>query len=78
LETLEAWKASEAVIDGAISRLEKRGHDSSGWNTLYRDPRTNEFWEVTYPHGEMHGGGPRKLSQMSLEEVRAKYPALVS
>jgi hypothetical protein len=31
------------------------------WAFLYRHRRTGEFWDVTYPRGEMHGGGPRRL-----------------
>lgn len=68
---------TEKEIDRRLSDLRKVGHDSSGWNTLYRDPATGDFWEVTFPHSEMHGGGPRRLDAISIANARAKYPALV-
>jgi hypothetical protein len=30
--------------------------------------------EHTYPHGEMHGGGPPALDCLAPEEVSARYP----
>jgi len=44
------------------SKLEKVRHDSSGWLALYRDRMSGELWELSFPHGEMHGGGPRLLT----------------
>jgi hypothetical protein len=67
----------ELEIDAALTKLEKLGHDHSGWETLYRDPATGAPWEVTFPHSEMHGGGPRQLSQIALSAAAAKYPALI-
>lgn len=32
-----------------------------GWRQLYLDPRDGRFWELTFPHGSLHGGGPRRL-----------------
>ena len=64
---------TEQEIDKRLSALQKVGHDSSGWETLYRDPATGDLWEVTYPYSEMHGGGPRRLQAISLADARAKY-----
>lgn len=47
--------------------------DWSGWETLYRDPTDNRFWEHTYPHGEMHGGGPPMLRNITEAEAKEKY-----
>jgi Immunity protein 27 len=44
-----------------------------GWETLYRDPDDGRYWELTYPHGEMHGGGPPRLTYLSHEQAKAKY-----
>ena len=55
------------------SQLERLATDSSGWETLYRDPRDGRLWERTYPHGEMHGGGPPQLSIVSAEDALLKY-----
>ena len=55
------------------SRLERLAADSSGWETLYRDPRDGRLWEHTYPQGEMHGGGPPQLRVVSPEVASVKY-----
>jgi hypothetical protein len=65
---------TEADITAALATLEKLGHDWSGWETLYRNPATGALWEITYPHGEMHGGGPRRLSEITPSDAAAKYP----
>jgi len=44
-----------------------------GWETLFQDPDDGRFWERTYPQGEMHGGGPPRLSVLRPEEARGKY-----
>jgi immunity protein 27 of polymorphic toxin system len=45
----------------------------SGWETVYRDPTDLRLWELTYPQGEMHGGGPPMLRCLSTGEAQAKY-----
>lgn len=37
-------------------KLQRLAKDSSGWETLYCDPRDGRLWELTYPQSEMHGG----------------------
>lgn len=32
-----------------------------GWSTIYQDPETLIYWKLTYPKGELHGGGPPAL-----------------
>jgi len=32
-----------------------------GWRKLYRDSADQRYWELFYPQGEMHGGGPPRL-----------------
>ena len=58
----------EQVIDAAtihdmMQRFERTGTDVSGWITDYRDPRSGATWQLTYPQGEMHGGGPPLLTR---------------
>jgi hypothetical protein len=43
------------------------------WETLFQDPDDGRYWEHTYPQGEMQGGGPPALRQVSIEEAQAKY-----
>ena len=54
-------------------KLQRIAKDSSGWETLYRDPKDGRLWELTYPQSEMHGGGPRRLHVVSRDEATTKY-----
>ena len=54
-------------------KLQRIAKDSSGWETLYRDPRDGRLWELTYPQSERHGGGPRRLHVVSRDEAATKY-----
>jgi Immunity protein 27 len=47
--------------------------DSSGWHALYRDPQDFRLWELSYPQGEMHGGGPPKLTRISSQRAKAIF-----
>jgi hypothetical protein len=54
-----------AVINSMLqNRLEEVR--SANWRLLYRDRETGEFWEMTWPQGEMHGGGPRRLTKLPI------------
>jgi hypothetical protein len=55
------------------SYLVEIGHDASGWNTLYRDPNDERYWEKTYPQSEMHGGGPPQLRHLTAREAKQRY-----
>ncbi len=44
-----------------------------GWEQLFVDPRDGRYWELTFPHGSLHGGGPRRLTCLSPADARAKY-----
>jgi Immunity protein 27 len=46
---------------------------SGAWETLYLDPRDGRYWELTFPRGEMHGGGPRRLTNLPREAAISKY-----
>src|SRR5260221_9657546 len=56
--------------------FEKIGKDWSGWETLFRDPEDGRYWERTYPHGELHGGGPPALYYLPEDKAREKYSQL--
>jgi hypothetical protein len=66
----------KADIDRSLERLTLLGRDESGWCTLYCDEGTGELWEVTYPHGEMHGGGPRQLTRITHGDASRRYPGV--
>lgn len=53
--------------------LDGLGCDSSGWEALYRDRLDGRLWELTHPSGDLHGGGPQSLTEISVEEAKRKY-----
>jgi len=53
--------------------LEELASANGGWDTLFRDKNDGRYWERTYPHGEMHGGGPPRLARVSEKQAREKY-----
>lgn len=55
--------------------LERLASSDDGRATLYRDPLDGRLWELTYPYGEMRGGGPPRLTVVAPEHARAKYGA---
>ncbi|MHB1954480.1 MAG: Imm27 family immunity protein [Sulfobacillus sp.] len=63
------------IIALTTSHLREIGRDASGWNTLYRDPNDGRYWELSYPQGELHGGGPPALRHLTVEQARQKYGA---
>ena len=54
-------------------RLIACGHAGGGWDQLYRDPRDGRFWELTFPHGSVLTGGPRRLEWVDASVAREKY-----
>jgi hypothetical protein len=58
------------LTNGYLKRI---ASTSGGWETLYRDPTDGRYWEITYPLGEMHGGGPPTLRLVDGTAVREKY-----
>jgi hypothetical protein len=38
---------------------------TGNWALLYRHLETGDLWDVTYPQGEMHGGGPKRLRRLT-------------
>jgi len=63
-------KRIEWLVEHSLRRLTT---DSSGWDTLYRDPGDGRLWELIYPLSEMHGGGPPLLRNVSPEVARSRY-----
>ncbi|MBV8392861.1 MAG: hypothetical protein JOY81_06725 [Alphaproteobacteria bacterium] len=51
----------EAINDMLATKLDKIRTDKSGWIVVYRHRTTGQLWELSYPKGEMQGGGPRRL-----------------
>jgi hypothetical protein len=68
----EGGMSAKEINDSALiqklrdERLMLVRTDQSGWMMLYRDKETGRFWELDYPHGEMHGGGPSRLRELNI------------
>jgi hypothetical protein len=61
-------------IFGLVSRrLVARGQANHGWEQLYQDPRDGRFWELTFPEGSLHGGGPLRLVCVAALVAGQKY-----
>jgi hypothetical protein len=70
--------ANQKRIDSfATSELNRLGSASGGWEFLYRDPQDGRYWEMSFPRGEMHGGGPGLLRMPDGDEARKKYGSSV-
>lgn len=54
-------------------RLSLIGVAEGGWRQLYRDPRDGRLWELSFPHGSLHGGGPRRLEVVGSDVASATY-----
>lgn len=42
---------------------------TGAWRRLYKDPSDGRLWELTFPQGEIHGGGPRCLKAIAPYEA---------
>lgn len=81
------WVLNDGRIvgDGVCARmrdltgnhLRKLGHDASGWDALFVDPADGRLWELSYPEGGGHGGGPPELRHLSAAQAQEKYGGIV-
>ena len=53
--------------------LKPLGISDAGWSKLFVDPSDGRYWELTYPQGEWHGGGPPTLTHISEDYAKSKY-----
>ena len=66
----ETCKRVEALTTDVLEHL---ANDTSGWESLFRDPADSRLWELYYSRGEMHGGGPPGLRNLTELQARSKY-----
>jgi len=67
---LDAQSRIQQLISQHLQRL---ADTDGGWSVLYRDPQDGRYWELTYPHSYMHGGGPSRLAVISRSAAAEKY-----
>ena len=56
-----------------LESLTRLGDTDNGWAILYWNPVDDALWEVTFPHGEEHGGDERVVRPISVADARSKY-----
>jgi hypothetical protein len=44
------------------------------WANLYRHKETGEYWDLTHPQSERHGGGPRRMRVVIDPDDWTPYP----
>jgi hypothetical protein len=80
-ELIGSWvmRDGRMVSDETETRIKNlianrlREVSAGNWCKLYVDPTSGAYWELTYPQGEMHGGGPMKLARLPGEEARRRF-----
>lgn len=60
------------------SELQHIATSKDGWEVLYKDGSDGRYWELTYPHGEMQGGGPIALILASRSMLEEKYGVITA
>ena len=55
---VEGDPSCERIEEPILNHLREIARTSGGWEALYVDQSDNRLWELSYPKGEMHGGGP--------------------
>jgi hypothetical protein len=71
---VQSDEACQRILMLTEHSFEKLGADSTGWETLYKDPTDGRLWERVYPQSEMHGGGPPTIRILSVDQALEKYP----
>ncbi len=64
---------SEAVASFINLNLVKITSDNTGWETLYFNKATKQYWVQSYQNSESHGGGQPQLQQVSELVAKKKF-----
>ena len=62
------------AINELLGSLDRVTDGCGGWAILHLHRNTGQFWELTYPQSEMHGGGPRRLRRLNITSPDAWVP----
>jgi hypothetical protein len=63
----------EAIKSYIAKNLIKIATSQDGWNTLYLDKASEQYWVLTYLNSESHGGGQPELAQVSKSAVKKEF-----
>jgi len=66
----DACKRIRFLVDNELKYLST---SKDGWEKLYKDPQDGRYWELSFPCGEMHGGGPQSLFLANFTVIQEKY-----
>ncbi|MCL4517493.1 MAG: Imm27 family immunity protein [Firmicutes bacterium] len=58
---------------GFLKKLIKVSDNAREWKTLYKCQDCGEYWELSYPQSELHGGGPPLVCKLKTEELKRKW-----
>jgi len=70
-----ASRETERIDLLLANHLIKVAEREVGWTWLLKGPSDGRFWELSYPFGDRHGGGPPKLEVLTRAAAKALYGA---
>ena len=47
--------------------------EESGWQKLYVNPGDGQYWELSFPQSDLHGGGPPALTRIAKDAAQQRY-----
>lgn len=56
-----------------LKKLQKVSVSETGWEVLYKCPDCNEYWELSYPQSELHGGGPPLVKKLKSDALKRDW-----
>jgi hypothetical protein len=69
-ELNDVWVDGKMVAEGDAKTIDELLQTKlveirkANWAILYRHRDTDQLWDLVYPQGAMHGGGPRRLRRL--------------
>jgi hypothetical protein len=77
LREVWVWRDGQMIAEGPNQQIDELlaanltevAVDPSGWHKLYRHRDTGKFWKLDYPQNDLHGGGPRRLRELSIVDA---------
>ena len=61
------------ALEFTQDKCEKITFDDSGWETLYKEIGTQQYWHLSYPESGNHGGGEPLVSIIKKADAVKKF-----